>query len=227
MRIGVFGSGVVGQTISAKLAELGHDVMLGTRDVATLLARTEAGMGQSEPFSAWSAAHPAIRLGAFAEAAAHGETLFNATSGTVSLAVLEQAGAANLDGKVLVDISNPLDFSQGMPPTLAVVNTDSVGEQLQRVFPNLKVVKSLNTVTASLMVNPRLVADGDHTMFVCGNDAAAKAQVTEILTAWLGWRDVVDLGDISSARGMEMYLPLWLRLWGASGTPMFNVKIVR
>ncbi len=227
MRISVLGTGMVGQTLSAKLVELGHDVMLGTRDVAALLARTELGMGQTEPFSAWSKAHPAIRLGTFAEAVAHGETLFNATSGTVSLAVLEQAGAANLDGKVLVDVSNPLDFSRGMPPTLTVSNTDSVGEQLQRAFPGLKVVKSLNTVTAALMVNPRLLADSDHTMFVCGNDAAAKAHVTTMLTDWFGWRDVVDLGDISTARGLEMYLPLWLRLWGTLGTPMLNIKVMR
>ena len=218
---------MVGQAISAKLAELGHDVMLGTRDVAALMARTEAGMGQAEPFSAWSAAHPRVKLGTFAEAAAHGETLFNATSGTVSLAVLEQAGAANLDGKVLVDISNPLDFSHGMPPTLAVSNTDSVGEQLQRAFPGVKVVKSLNTVSAPVMVNPGLVGHGDHTIFVSGNDTAAKAHLTEILTNWFGWRDVVDLGDISTARGPEMYLPLWLRLWGALATPMLNVKVVR
>lgn len=227
MRIGVFGSGMVGQIISAKLVELGHDVMLGTRDVAALLARTELGIGQTEPFSAWSAAHPQVKLGTFAEAAAHGETLFNATSGLVSVAVLEQAGAASLDGKVLVDISNPLDFSHGMPPILAVSNTDSTGEQLQRAFPGLKVVKSLNTVSAPVMVNPGLVGNGDHTIFVCGNDAAAKAHVTEILTDWFGWRDVVDLGDISTARGTEMYLPLWLRLWMGLGTPMLNVKVMR
>ena len=137
------------------------------------------------------------------------------------------AGATNLNGKVLLDIANPLDASKGMPPSLSVSNTDSLGEQIQRTFPNLKVVKTLNTVTAFLMVNPGLVANADHTMFVCGNDVAAKAQVTAWLKEWFGWKDVLDLGDITSARGTEMYLPIWLRMWGALGTGMFNVKVVR
>ena len=147
----------------------------------------------------------------------HGEMVINATNGTGSLNALRLAGEQNLDGKILLDASNPLDFSQGMPPTLAVCNTDSTGEQIQRAFPKVKVVKGLNTVTALLMVNPALVNNGDHTLFVCGNDAEAKAQVTAWLREWFGWRDVLDLGDITSARGAEMYLPLWLRLWGASG----------
>jgi predicted dinucleotide-binding enzyme len=217
----------VGQTIGAKLAALGHDVSLGTRDVAQLLARTEPAIGQSEPFAAWSRQHPQIKVGTFAEAAAHGETVFNCTAGTGSLAALRRAGEANLDGKVLVDVSNALDFSRGMPPTLAVANADSVGEQIQRAFPLVRVVKTLNTVTAALMVDPRQVADGDHHVFVSGDDAAAKAQVTEWLRTWFGWRHVLDLGDISTARGPEMYLPLWLRLWGAAGTHLLNVKVVR
>ena len=214
MKVGVFGSGMVGQTIGSKVAELGHEVMLGTRNPGKLqewLDKTSAN----------------ARVGSFAETAAHGEILFNATNGGGSLEALDMAGKANLDGKILIDISNPLDFSKGMPPTLFVSNTDSLGEQIQRAYPNLKVVKSLNTVTASLMVNPRQLADGDHHIFVSGNDADAKAQVTRILTDWFGWRHVLDLGDITTARGTEMYLPIWLRLWGAQGTGMFNIKIVK
>ena len=153
--------------------------------------------------------------------------VFNCTAGGASLAALELAGEDNLRGKVLIDVANALDFSGGMPPTLSVVNTDSLGEQIQRAFPQVRVVKALNTVTAALMVDPRLVADGDHHAFVCGDDAQAKAQVTEILTDWFGWREVLDLGDITAARGTEMWLPLWLRLWGALGTPVLNLKVVR
>jgi len=227
MKIGVLGTSMVGQAISGKLAELGHDVMVGTRDVAQTLARTDPHPYGFPPFSVWHQQQPKVRLGTFAEAAAHGEMVINATNGTATLAALRSAGEAHLNGKVLIDIANPLDFSQGNPPSLSVSNTDSLGEQIQRAYPNVKVVKTLNTVTAFLMVNPALVGNGDHTIFVSGNDAAAKAQVTEWLKGWFGWKDVIDLGDITNARGTEMYLPIWLRLWGALGTGMFNVKIVK
>ena len=227
MKIGILGTSMVGQTISGKLAELGHDVMVGTRDVAKTQAHTEPHPYGFPAFSVWQQEHASIKLGTFAEAAKHGEIVFNATNGTASLAALKLAGEANLNGKVLVDIANPLDFSQGNPPSLSVSNTDSLGEQIQRAFPAVKVVKTLNTVTAFLMVNPSLVANGDHTLFVCGNDVDAKAQVTAWLKGWFGWKDVIDLGDITSARGTEMYLPIWLRLWGALGTGMFNVKVVQ
>jgi predicted dinucleotide-binding enzyme len=218
---------MVGQAISGKLAELGHDVMVGTRDVAQTLARTDPHPYGFPPFSVWHQQQPKVRLGTFAEAAAHGEMVINATNGTATLAALRSAGEAHLNGKVLIDIANPLDFSQGNPPSLSVSNTDSLGEQIQRAYPNVKVVKTLNTVTAFLMVNPALVGNGDHTIFVSGNDAAAKAQVTEWLKGWFGWKDVIDLGDITNARGTEMYLPIWLRMWGALGTGMFNIKVVR
>lgn len=227
MRIGILGTGVVGQTLAAKLEELGHDVMLGTRDVSSTLSRNEPNPFGLPPLSEWREAHPRVQLGNFAEAAAHGEFLINATGGGGALNALTLAGQQNLNGKVLLDASNPLDFSQGMPPTLSVCNTDSLGEQIQRAFPAVKVVKGLNTVTAFLMVNPALVNNGDHTLFVCGNDAEAKAEVTARLKEWFGWRDIMDLGDVSNARGMEMYLPLWLRMWGALGTGVFNVKVVK
>jgi hypothetical protein len=167
-----------------------------------------------------------VQLGTFAQAAAHGELIINATNGFAALDILRSVGEANLGGKTLIDISNPLDFSKGMPPTLFVKDTDSLGEQIQRAFPQVKVVKTLNTMTASVMVNPGRLGGGDHTVFVSGNDAAAKAQVTELLTSF-GWRDIIDVGDITTARGTEMLLPIWIRLMGALQTPFFNFKIVK
>lgn len=214
MKVGILGSGMVGQAIGSKVAELGHEVMLGTRDLTKLQDWLGHVGGNA-------------RVSSFAETAAHGELLFNATSGGGSLQALSLAGEANLNGKILVDISNPLDFSHGMPPSLFVSNTDSLGEQIQRAYPNVKVVKTLNTVTASLMVDPRQLADGEHHIFVSGNDAEAKAQVVTLLSTWFGWKYIIDLGDITTARGTEMYLPIWLRLWGALGTGMFNIQVVK
>lgn len=227
MKIAILGSAIVGKTLADKLASLGHDVMIGTRDPAATRARTAPGSFGEPPLSAFLAEHPSVGLGTFAEAAAHGAIVFNATSGLGSLEALKLAGAANLDGKVVVDLSNPLDFSKGMPPTLSVCNDDSLGEQVQRAFPGAKVVKTLNTVNAYLMVAPGMLAGGDHTMFVCGDDPAAKATVTGILKDWFGWQDVLDLGGIAMSRGTEMYLPLWARLYGALQNPMFTIKVVR
>lgn|SRR5688572_17972468 len=225
-KIGVLGTGVVGRTVAAKLAELGHAVTIGTRDPAQTLERSAPDYMGNPPFRDWHAQHPAVGLGTFAQAAEHGEFLVNATVGVGAIPALELAGAAHLEGKVLIDISNPLDFSKGMPPSLTVCNTDSLGEQLQRNFPMLRVVKTLNTVTARLMVHPHELADGAHTIFVSGNDAAAKGQVTELLQSF-GWQDIVDLGDITTARGTEMMLPVWVRLWAVTKTPMFSFKLVR
>ena len=224
MKIGIVGSGVVGQTLGAKLVERGEDVMLGTRSPKKL--DDKRGMGGS--LGEWlTKTGNKARVGTFAEAAKHGEVVINATAGGASIEALKLAGSTNLDGKILIDVANPLDFSKGMPPTLSVCNTDSLGEQIQRAFPKVNVVKSLNTMTAFLMVDASQVAGGDHHVFVSGNDAASKARVKELLQRWFGWRDVIDLGDITTARGVEMILPLWVRLWGALGTPMFNFKIAR
>jgi len=217
---------MVGQALAARLVELGHDVMVGTRDVARALARKEPDNRGNPGFGAWHAAHPTVQVGTLPQAGAHGEILVNAASGGASLEVLRQAGAERLAGKVLIDVANPLDFSKGMPPTLSVCNTDSLAEQIQRAFPALKVVKALNTTNAAVMANPAAVGDGNHTLFVCGNDGDAKARVTELVRSF-GWRDVVDLGDIAAARGAEMLLPIWLRLFGVLGTPLFNFKVVR
>ena len=181
---------------------------------------------QVPAFATWVDAHPGIAVKTFAAAAADAEVVVNASSGAATIEVLRAAGAENLAGKVLLDVANPLDFSAGFPPTLFVKDTDSLAEQIQRAFPQTKVVKALNTMTAALMVEPRRLADGDHTVFVSGDDAEAKQTVTALLGS-LGHTDVIDLGELVTARGTEMYLPMWLRLMGALGTPIFNVKIVR
>ena len=226
VRFGILGTGVVGKTLAAQLAGLGHEVMVGTRNPEETTSRTEPDAYGNPPFGSWQEEHPEVKLGTFEEAAAHGEMVVNATAGGVSLEALELAGEGNLNGKIVMDVSNPLDFSQGMPPTLAVSNTDSLGEQIQRRFPGAKVVKTLNTMNAYLMVDPAQLAGADHTVFVSGNDAEAKQAVTELLESF-SWTDVIDLGDITTARGTEMLLPVWLRLFGALRKPVFNFKIVR
>ncbi|MCK6545107.1 NAD(P)-binding domain-containing protein [Myxococcota bacterium] len=215
MKIAVLGTGMVGTTIGAKLVELGHEVRLGARDA------------NNERAAAWAkAAGAKASHGTFADAAAFGELVFNCTQGAATLDAARMAGEDNLRGKILVDVSNPLDFSKGMPPTLFTGNTDSLGEQLQRAFPRTKVVKALNTINCQIMVSPSRLP-GAHATFVSGNDAEAKGRVVELLRGGFGWQTVIDLGDITTARGTESYLPLWIRLWGALGTADFNVAIVK
>lgn len=216
MDVAVLGTGVVGRTLASRLNELGHAVMLGTRDASNPVAlQWLASVGTAR----------GARIGTFAEAAAHAQLIVNATSGAASIAALKLAGERNLNGKVLLDVANPLDFSHGMPPSLSVVNTDSLGEQIQRSFPDVLVVKSLNTVTVDVMVHPERLPE-DHQMFVAGNDAEAKATVADLLRG-MGWRSVLDLGGIEAARGMEMYVILWVTLMGVQGTAMFNIRLVR
>ena len=225
MDIAVLGTGMVGQALAGGLARLGHSVTVGTRDPEATLARTEPdGMG-NPPFAAWHADHDDIALATYADATQGAELVVLAGNGTAALDMLAAAGADHLAGTVLIDISNPLDFSAGFPPTLFVKDTDSLGEQIQAAFPKTRVVKTLNTLTAPLMVDPGLLGEAT-TVFVSGDDAAAKATVTELL-AGFGHQDVIDLGGIETARGTEMLLPLWLRTMGALGTGMFNIKVVR
>ena len=225
MNIAVLGTGMVGQALAGRLDALGHPVVVGTRDPQATLGRTEPdGMG-NPPFSAWHAQHPGVSLATFAEAAAGAELVVNASSGEAAMEVLRLAGAENLAGKVLVDIANPLDFSAGFPPTLFVKDSDSLGEQVQRAFPEARVVKTLNTLNASLMVEPKTLGEVS-TVFVSGDDPEAKATVTGLLQSF-GHEDVIDLGGIETARGTEMLLPIWLRLMGTLGTAHFNFKIVR
>jgi hypothetical protein len=225
MNIAVLGTGMVGQAVAGRLHALGHSVVVGTRDPETTLARVEPdGMG-NPPFSSWHRDHAGVELATFAEAAAGAELVVNATSGAAALDVLGLAGEDNLAGKALVDISNPLDFSNGFPPTLFVKDTDSLGEQIQRTFPGAKVVKTLNTLTASLMVDPKSLGESS-TIFVSGDDAQAKSTVVALLESF-GHDDIIDLGPLETARGTEMLLPVWLRLMGALGTGSFNFKVVR
>lgn len=226
MNIGIFGTGMVGQAIAGKLVDLGNSVVIGTRDVEATLANTSPNAYGLQPFSAWYKQQTKVKLSNFADAAAHGELLVNYASGVASLDELKSAEDKNLSGKILLDISNPLDFSKGFPPTLTVCNTDSLGEQIQRAFPEIKVVKTLNTVNAMVMVNPLLVP-GDHNLFICGNNSDAKASVVKLLKTF-GWKEVniIDLGDITNARATEMLLPIWVRLYGKLQTPFFNFNVV-
>lgn len=214
MRVAVLGTGIVGRTLASALLSNGHEVRLGSRT-----AGNEAALAWAEQIGG-----PASE-GTFADAAGFGELVINATAGAASLQALEMAGSEQLAGKVLIDVANPLDHSRGMPPTLTVCNDDSLGEQIQRALPDVRVVKTLNTVTAPVMVEPALVG-GAHTIFVAGDNVAAKAQASDLLQQF-GWpaTSILDLGGITAARGMEMYLPLWLRLRGAAGTAVFNVEV--
>ncbi len=225
MNIAVLGTGTVGRAIAGRLHELGHTVVVGTRDPQATLARAEPDAMGTAPFATWHSDRADVSLATYAEAAGGAELVVNAIPGTAALEVLALAGAENLSGKPLVDISNPLDFSKGFPPTLFVKDDDSLGEQVQRAYPDAKVVKTLNTLNADLMVHPQALG-ASSTVFVSGDDAAAKATVTELLTSF-GHDDVIDLGGIETARGAEMILPVWLRLMGALGTAQFNVKVVR
>ena len=216
MKIGVLGTGIVGRTIGTRLVGLGHQVVMGSRtadnaDAAEWAAEVGAG-----------ASH-----GTFADAGAGADLLFNCTVGTARSMRSGRSGRISWRGKVVVDVSIPLDFSNGLPPSLLVCNTDSLGEQIQRAFPDALVVKTLNTMNCEVMVDPSRVP-GDHDVFVSGNDGGAKEQVRQLLESF-GWGDdrIIDLGDITTSRGPEMYLPLWLELYGALGTGTLNIKVVR
>jgi len=216
MEIGVLGTGMVGQAIATKLASLGHEIRMGSRKAGNENAVawvTEAGKGASD--------------GTFADAAKFGELVVNCTAGVASVDALTAAGADNLAGKVLVDIANPLDFSQGMPPVLALCNDDSLGERIQVTFPEARVVKTLNTMNCQVMVDPARVP-GEHAVFVSGDDDSAKREVTALLGDF-GWPEerIINLGGISTARGTEMYLPLWLSLYGQLQTGDFNIGVIR
>lgn len=227
MKIGILGTGIVGTTHAAKLSALGHDVVIGTRDPNATAKRTEKGQFGQPSFSEWHQEHAKVKLASFAEATQHAEIVILALGGMVTLTALDEAGPERFASKVVMDISNPLDFSHGFPPTLSISNTDSLGEQVQNKLPNALVVKTLNTVNAQLMVDAKQLANGDHTMFVCGNHSGAKNTVSHFLREQYGWQDIIDLGDITMSRGTEQYLPLWVRLYGTLKTPMFSIKVVR
>jgi 8-hydroxy-5-deazaflavin:NADPH oxidoreductase len=212
MRIAVLGTGMVGKTLGPGFERLGHDVVIGTRDPAATRARGD-----------WEVGLPLLP---FREVGEGADLVVNATSGQGSVAAVQAVGAEVLAGTVLLDVANPLDFSAGFPPTLTVKDTDSLAEQIQRAVPEARVVKSLNIVNCAVMVDPGRVGDGDTTMFVAGGDTEARQVVVGLLED-LGWRDVIEFEELSAARGMEMWLPLWVRLMGRLGTADFNLKLVR
>ena len=216
MNIGILGTGMVGEALGTKLVSLGHKVKMGSRS------------STNEKAAAWVKKNGAnASQGTFADVAKFGELILNCTKGEVALEALKSAGEENLKGKVLIDVSNPLDFSKGMPPTLTVCYTDSVGEQIQKNFPLVKVVKTFNTMNCLIMVNPRSLS-GSHNIFLCGNDTGAKSKVRDLLKSF-AWKEeeILDLGDITASRGTEMVLPLWLRIMGALKSGSFNFNIVK
>lgn len=228
MKVAVLGTGMVGQTLAAALVAKGHDVVIGTRDVAKTLASTQPNGYGMPAFGIWHKDHSTVGVASFAEAARYGDLLVNATGGGISIDALAEAAVASVGNKVLIDVANDLDFSQGMPPLSRANDMAGAGlaEKIQAAYPNLRVVKALNTMNAFVMVNPGLVAGGDSTVFMSGNDAAAKETVRSILQSF-GWQDIMDLGDISSSRATEMLMPIWLRTWGVLGQTPYNFKIVR
>jgi 8-hydroxy-5-deazaflavin:NADPH oxidoreductase len=221
MKIAILGTGNVGQTFATKFIALGHEVMMGTRNVADTM--------QKEKFAEWHTTNTQVQLGTFAETVAYGEIVLNALQGAATITAISSANTNDFDGKIVLDVSNPLDTSKGFPPTLleGLNNTNSLAEEIQKTLPNAKVVKTLSTMWCGLMVNPAMIGNGDHNTFIAGNDAYAKTRVKEILTSF-GWitSNILDLGDITKARGLEMYLPLWLSIFGATNNGAFNIKIV-
>jgi 8-hydroxy-5-deazaflavin:NADPH oxidoreductase len=224
MNIGILGTGAVGKAFASRLSELGHEVKLGTRDPQQTLQKKDAGSVYE-----FLQKNKKITLGSFAEASAFGEMIINVCKGSVAMEVIRLAGEKNLAGKTLIDITNPLDFSRGMPPSLIpeYSNTTSLAEEIQKIIPDTKVVKTLNTMWNGLMINPSQLANGDHVNYICGNDEGAKSQVKGLLKEF-GWRTdaTLDLGDLSAARATEATLPIWLRVYGAKKTGAFNFRIV-
>lgn len=218
MKIGILGTGVVGHTLGSALILKGHEVKMGSRNAL------------NEKAAEWTKANGKnATQGTYEDAAVFGDIIFNCTKGEHSLESLTAAGKQNLAGKIVIDIANPLDFSKGMPPTLLLVNDTSLGETLQTAFPETKVVKALNTLNCTLMVDANKLANGDHNLFICGNDESAKQKVKDLLNESFNWKieNIIDLGDITNSRGTEQLLSLWIRLWETLGTAEFNFKIVR
>lgn len=198
MRIGVLGSGQVGGGIARKLASLGHDVMMGSRSAASKAAD-----------------FPGIKLGTATEAAAHGEWVVNALPGETSLRVL---GQCDIAGKILIDIGN---YDSAVDQPIAI----PLGEAIQKAHPDTRVVKTLNSISAHLMVDPANLQQ-KHSVFIASNDEAAKCEVTTLLQNF-GWQDIIDLGDLSACRAMEQLIPLWMSLEQKFGGPQFNLAVIR
>jgi len=223
MKVAILGTGSVGRIFIKALTTKVDTLLWGTSDPVETLSRPIE-EGKSETVSSWLSSFSNVKLVPYSECAA-ADLYINVSKGESAVAVLESVGENSLDGKTVIDVSNPLDFSKGFPPSLFVCNTDSLGETIQRRFPKAHVVKSLNTMTASVMVNPASVDSGDHHVFLCGNSIEARTEVGVFLREWFGWRNILDLGDLTAARATEMALPLWLKVWQATGSGQFQFKI--
>ncbi len=230
MKISILGTGQVAQTLAEKFLSLSHQVMLGTRNVQATLDRKATGDYGSTSYSDWQEKNEKATLGTFKEAAAFGEIIVNALNGSVTLDTLKAINVKDLENKILIDVANPLDFSKGFPPTLlqGLNNDNSLGEEIQKLLPATKIVKTFNTMYCGIMVNPQLLDDGNHINFICGNDDDAKATVKSLLNDF-GWQkeNILDLGDITNARGTESMLPVWIRIFGVKQTGMFNFSITK
>ena len=227
MKLFILGSGVVGQVLATKFIDLGHSVWMGTRDPEATRTRTTPNPQSGISFAAWHAKNQEVQLCAFSQAPGDADLILNATAGVISIEALEMVGEMKLSGKVLIDLANPLDFSKGMPPTLTICNSDSLGEQIQRRFPATYVVKGLNTVNCQVMVAPDLVP-GEHELYICGNEDSAKKKTLDLL-GQIGWPEkrIIDLGGIQASRGTEMLMPFWMSMVGTLGTPLINYKMER
>lgn len=226
MRIGIVGTGGVARTLAAGLAEKGHEVVLGSRDTEAALARDDVNRQTGTTHAGWAEANPGVRILPLPDAAAHGETVWNAAAGTASVDALETAGAEHLADKILVDVANPIVRSDA-GITLDPIGDDSLAERIQRAFPAARVVKALNTVNAAVMTDPGAVAGGDHTLPICGDDEDAKREVAGWLRDWFGWRDVLDLGPLSAARAQEAYLLYWITLRMVTQNSQVTTKVLR
>jgi hypothetical protein len=220
MNIGVLGTGSVGETIASALISKGHSVMMGSRS------------STGEKAAKWVKGHKkGASQGSFNEAAAFGEIVFICLNGEFAISAIRTIDDGMVDRKIVVDVTNPLDFSSGMPPTIleGLGNSNSLGEEIQKELPHAFVVKALNTVNYKLMVDARKVNKGDHHLFLCGNDLQAKNQLKHFLVDQFHWKPdhLIDLGDITKSRAIEAILPFWVTVWQALGTPLFNFKIVQ
>ncbi|MGL4631800.1 MAG: NADPH-dependent F420 reductase [Leadbetterella sp.] len=224
--IAILGTGNVGQAFAKRLADLGYNVSVGTRNVENSLANTTKDMYGTPTVSEFIASNPSVQLKTFADATADADFVILGTKGDGAEAALA-ATNGHINGKTILDLSNPLDFSKGFPPTLFMSNDTSLGEYLQGKFPEAKFVKSLNTMFNGVMLNPRLLSE-DSTVFMSGNFADAKEEVKTLLNQF-GWKEseIFDLGDITTSRGTESLLPIWLRIFGATQNGVFNFKIAK
>tara|TARA_R110002033_G_scaffold113008_1_gene158302 strand:+ start:8139 stop:8831 length:693 start_codon:yes stop_codon:yes gene_type:complete len=230
MKIAVLGTGNVGQTLAEKLISMGHEVKMGTRDVSTTMERKSTDNYGSLAFREWYSKNEKVQLITFKEAVIQSEMVINALQGAIALSVIQSCNTSDFDNKIVIDISNPLDFSQGFPPSLleGLNNTNSLGEEIQKELPKAKVVKTLNTMWCGLMVNPTMINNGSHQNYICGNDKEAKEEVLGLLLSF-GWSkdNNMDLGDITNARGTEATLLIWTRIYAATQNGAFNMKLVK